>query len=93
MTSLKTITVSACTGLAEQSSTNVEAIVYPNPTNSTLTIKTEETIETVTVYNSLGAVVMEEKNTSFSVEQLPAGIYILQITTIKGTGTTRFVKE
>ncbi len=93
MTNLKTITVSPCTGLAELSSTNAEVIVYPNPTNSTLTIKTEETIETVTVYNLLGAVVLEEKNNSFTVEQLPAGVYTLRIKTTNGLGTTRFVKE
>jgi hypothetical protein len=93
MTNLKTITVSACTGLAELSSTNAEVIVYPNPTNSTLTIKTEETIETATVYNLLGSVVLEETNKSFSVEQLPAGVYTLQIKTANGIGTVRFVKE
>lgn len=93
MTDLKTITVSACTGLAELSSANAEVIVYPNPTNSTLNIKTEGTIEVATVYNLLGAVVLEEKNASFSVEQLPAGIYTLHIKTQNGIGTTRFVKE
>lgn len=93
MTDLKTITVSACTGLAELSSVKQEIIVYPNPAFSTLNIKTEETFETVTIYNLLGAVVLEEKNNSFSVEQLPAGIYTLQIKTVNGIGTTRFVKE
>jgi hypothetical protein len=93
MTDLKTITVSACTGLAELSSGKQEIIVYPNPTYSTLNIKTEKTIETVTIYNLLGAVVLEEKNNSFSVEQLPAGVYTLKIKTANGTGTTRFVKE
>ncbi|MBP7810297.1 MAG: SBBP repeat-containing protein [Bacteroidia bacterium] len=72
---------------------NITAVVYPNPTNSTLNIKTEETIESVTVYNLLGAVVLEEKNNSFSVEQLPAGVYTLQIKTANGIGTVRFVKE
>lgn len=93
MTDLKTITVSACTGLSELSSVKQEIIVYPNPAFSTLTIKTEETIETVTVYNLLGAVVLEEKNNSFSVEQLPSGVYTLKIKTANGIGTTRFVKE
>jgi hypothetical protein len=71
----------------------IEITIYPNPAFSTLTIKTEETIETVTVYNLLGAVVLEEKNNSFQIEQLPAGVYTLQIKTAKGIGTTRFVKE
>ncbi|MBK7665935.1 MAG: T9SS type A sorting domain-containing protein [Sphingobacteriaceae bacterium] len=79
MTNLKTITVSACTGLAELSSGKQDIIVYPNPTNSTLSIKTEETIESATVYNLLGSVVLEETNKSFSVEQLPAGVYTLKL--------------
>ncbi|MBK7669530.1 MAG: T9SS type A sorting domain-containing protein [Sphingobacteriaceae bacterium] len=52
----------------------IEAIVYPNPAFSTLNIKTQETIEIVTVYNLLGAVVLEETNKSFSVEQLPGSL-------------------
>lgn len=70
-----------------------EIIVYPNPTSFSINIKTAETIETIYVYNLLGAVVMKEKNNSFSVEQLPAGVYTLQIKTQNGMGTTRFVKE
>jgi hypothetical protein len=69
------------------------AIVYPNPTTSAISIETGETIETIFVRNLLGETVMEETKKSFSVEQLPAGIYILQIKTAKGMGTVRFVKE
>lgn len=93
MTNLKTITVASCTGLEELSIANHEVIVYPNPTNSSITIKTNETIETVTVYNLLGQVVQQEATNPFSVEQLPAGVYTLQIKTQNGMGTTRFVKE
>ncbi len=76
-----------------ESKYNFNAIIYPNPASSMLTIQTEETIETVTVYNLLGAIVMEEKNNSFSVEQLSKGVYTLQIKTVKGKGTVRFIKE
>lgn len=85
-------TSSVGTGINE-TKIGFNAIVYPNPTISTLTIKTEEIVEAVTVYNLLGSVVLEEKTNSFSVEQLPAGIYVIQIKTSKGTGTVRFVKE
>lgn len=70
-----------------------QAIVFPNPVNSTVNIKTTERIGAIYVYDLLGFIVMEEKSNSFSVEQLPAGIYVLQIQTEKGIGTTRFVKE
>lgn len=72
---------------------NVTAVVYPNPTNSSITIKTNETIEAIYVYNLLGEVIQQETTTSFSVEQLPAGVYTLQIKTQNGMGTTRFVKQ
>jgi hypothetical protein len=68
-------------------------VVYPNPATSHLTIKTDDAIQTVTIYNSLGALVQTEKTNEFSVEQLSSGIYILKIKTEKGTAITRFIKE
>lgn len=68
-------------------------VVYPNPATTHLTIKTDEAIQTISIYNSLGALVQTEKTNSFSVEQLPAGIYISKIKTEKGTSTIRFIKE
>lgn len=93
MTNLKTITVATCTGIEELSSAKQDVIVYPNPASSMITIKTEETIKTVKVYNLLGELVQEENSTNFSVEKLPAGIYTLQINAVNGIGTTRFVKQ
>jgi hypothetical protein len=80
------------TGISETSG-NITAVVYPNPAFSTLNIRTEETIETVIVYNLLGEMVMEETRSRFSVEQLPAGVYIAQVKTGKGIVTAHFVKE
>ncbi|MBK8366739.1 MAG: T9SS type A sorting domain-containing protein [Bacteroidetes bacterium] len=68
-------------------------VVYPNPATSHLTIKTDEEIKSISIYNSLGTLVQTEKTNSFSVEQLPAGIYISQIKTDKGTSAIRFIKE
>lgn len=70
-----------------------EAVVYPNPSTSVITIKTEENIETVQVYNLLGELVLQNSMSTFSVAELPAGVYTIQIQTIKGMGTTRFVKQ
>jgi len=72
---------------------NFKMVVYPNPASSMLTIQTEEKIEGVTVYNLLGAIVMEDKSDSFSVETLPKGVYTLQIKTASGISTLRFIKE
>ncbi|MBL7912618.1 MAG: SBBP repeat-containing protein [Bacteroidia bacterium] len=88
------VNVTICTGLKHNLQANLNTvIVYPNPASSSLTIKTEETIETVYVYNLLGAVVIEAKSNSFSIEHLAKGVYTLQIKTVNGTGTVRFIKE
>lgn len=71
----------------------INGVVYPNPATSHLTVKTDEEIKSISIYNSLGALVQTEKTNTFSVEQLPAGIYISQIKTEKGTSTIRFIKE
>lgn len=71
----------------------VEASIFPNPTGSLLNIKTLNTVETVLIYNIVGALVQTENKNTFSVENLPAGIYILQIKTAKGNSVARFIKE
>lgn len=77
----------------QEAAAGFEALVYPNPATSEITIRTAENLESVLVYNLLGELVQQEGTNTFSVEQLPAGIYTLQIKTVKGIGTTRFVKH
>ena len=66
---------------------------YPNPTSTTLTVQTNEILESINIYNSLYSLIQTENKTTFSVEQLPAGIYWIQIKTAKGNRRARFVKE
>lgn len=72
---------------------NTQISVYPNPANSNLTIQTTENILVVSIYNSAGVFVKAENKNTFSVENLPAGIYFLQVQTESGISTARFVKE
>ncbi|MDI9341271.1 MAG: SBBP repeat-containing protein [Sediminibacterium sp.] len=81
------------TGLNETARNNSFVSVYPNPVHSLLTLKTEDTIKSVSIFNVMGTLVLEEKNNSFTVEQLPAGVYTLQIKTSTGIGVARFIKE
>ncbi len=67
--------------------------IYPNPVSSKLTIKTDNEIQTISIYNSLGALVQTEKTNNFSVEALSPGLYILNIKTEKGNSNVHFVKE
>ncbi len=90
------IDTSACMTIAGLGISNDEQnqlVIFPNPTNSNLTIQTTEKIETVLIYNTSGTLVQSEIKNNFSVENLPAGIYFLKIQTANGIGTSRFVKE
>ena len=91
--SVITQSVNLCTGINQlTNSTNIISI-FPNPSSTILTVKTDEDIQTILIYNSLGALVQTEKTNSFSVAQLSSGLYILNIKTEKGTSTIRFIKE
>ncbi len=72
---------------------NLSIAVYPNPTASSLTIQTNETIESIFIYDIMGSLVQTETKTHFSVEQLASGVYMLQIKTLNGINTARFIKE
>jgi hypothetical protein len=68
-------------------------LVYPNPASSQITIETDEQIESVLVYDLFGSLLLTESTKSFSVETLPKGLYILNISTESGLIRSRFVKK
>lgn len=78
-------------GINEISST--EFSVFPNPTNHSLTILTNEMIKNLQIYDLAGSVVQTETSSIFSVEMLTKGIYIIQIETENGRAITRFIKD
>ncbi|MDX2172961.1 MAG: LamG-like jellyroll fold domain-containing protein [Bacteroidota bacterium] len=91
--SVITQSVSLCTGINQTQNTGYNLSVFPNPSSTNLTIKTNDEIQIVSIYNSLGALVQTEKSNSFSVNQLAPGLYILNIKTENGTSIVRFIKE
>jgi hypothetical protein len=88
-----TQSVSLCTGIDQLTNTNHEISIFPNPGSTNLTVKTDEEIQTVFIYNTLGAVVQTEKTKTFSIGQLSSGIYIIHVKTEKGVESIRFIKE
>ncbi|MES2763173.1 MAG: LamG-like jellyroll fold domain-containing protein [Bacteroidota bacterium] len=88
-----TQSVNLCAGINQLTNSANTISVFPNPSSTKLTVKTDEEIQTISIYNSLGALVQTEKTKTFFVEQLPYGLYILKVKTEKGTGTIRFIKE
>jgi hypothetical protein len=73
------VDVNDCTGIKAQASQNVSLLIYPNPTNGSFTIKGETQV-TLQIINELGqslrSITLNESNSNtFSVHDLPAGIY------------------
>jgi len=73
------------------------ANVYPNPATERLTISHTSLISSYEVYDIRGALVRrgEADSTAFDIDvrQLPAGTYLLKLSTTTGTLTQRFVKQ
>ena len=90
-----TMVVDLCTGINAVSNT-ASFTVYPNPTNSSLTINTSVNYSSIQIVNMLGQFVFtKEKSISLNVSSLPSGIYFIQLVDTKGSviGKEKFVKE
>ncbi|MDO6595504.1 T9SS type A sorting domain-containing protein [Oceanihabitans sp. 2_MG-2023] len=70
---------------------------YPNPVTSSLTIKAQNSINGLSVYNMLGQeVILEKPNTMNSVldmSSLQSGAYFVKVTVDNVTKTIRIIKE
>ncbi len=71
--------------------------LYPNPVNSRLYITTNETIDEVRVFSTLGMLVSKASkvngNEGMDVSQLPKGTYFARMTSGETVITRKFVKE
>jgi hypothetical protein len=67
--------------------------IYPNPVNETLNILLETEINSVEIYNLLGAKILSETSKQINVSQLQSGVYLIKIKTASNeTMTKRFIK-
>ena len=69
--------------------------IYPNPTNSTIDIQTEATIETIKLYNLQGQVVMNSPSntTQIDLSNLAEGAYLIHVKTATGTARRTILKQ
>jgi hypothetical protein len=68
--------------------------VYPNPANAWVHIKVPgRTILRISVFNDAGQQVMQCSETSFSVAELPSGLYTIWAETDDGRRQYRLVKQ
>jgi len=78
------MTINVCEGIEE---THADWLVYPNPASEILTIKVQDNLSNVkvTLFNSMGIPVFENKNLkstgtiSIPVQDIPSGMYMLRI--------------
>jgi hypothetical protein len=82
-------------GVGEQ--TNINITLFPNPVNNKLTIEASEVIDHIEIFNTIGAMVYSQKNSSEKVEiqtaDLPVGAYVIRMTTQSATEVRRFLKK
>ncbi len=72
----------------------LEIVVYPNPTQNTLNISTQESIKSITVYNIQGSIVKEISGLkSIDVTSLSAGLYFVEVYTDTGRSVQKFIKK
>jgi len=82
-------------GVGEQ--TSVAISLYPNPVNDKLTVEATEAIEHLEVFSITGAKVLgmtsHNETLEINTANLPAGIYVIRMTTQNATEIRRFVKK
>ncbi|MCO5232021.1 MAG: T9SS type A sorting domain-containing protein [Chitinophagales bacterium] len=84
---------STSTGIKNLSLNNTTMLLYPNPTNSLVNIKTEHAIEKVQIFDALGKLVQTETTKEFSIERLQRGVYLVQIITERGVVAKQIIKK
>ncbi len=72
---------------------NAALVVYPNPAGNNVKISTENTIESVMLYDMQGRLVLSSSETSINVSGLNPGIYLILIKTENGLHKQTLVKN
>jgi D-alanyl-D-alanine carboxypeptidase len=81
-------------GLPEQSKVQELLQVYPNPANGWVQIQIPgRQIQRISVFNAAGQRVMDRAETSFSVAELPEGLYTIRAETNYGSLQYRLMKQ
>jgi len=71
----------------------IDMNIYPNPASSVLSIETEAFVSSISIFNVYGKLVQYETSNSFSIEELPTGVYMVNIVASNGIQTLKFIKE
>jgi hypothetical protein len=69
--------------------------IYPNPAKNQFTIQLDNStqLEKVSIYNTLGQVVLTSEEHIINTSKLSSGSYIVEITTNKGKSSKKLIVE
>lgn len=74
-----------------------EMSIYPNPTSGMLNITSNEEINSVEIFNSIGNTVVSSKvagnSSAIDMSNLPNGMYFVRVSTLNGIETVKVVLE
>ncbi len=82
--------------LSNQNFTTAEAVIlYPNPAREMFHVQKPDslTIENVTLYNSLGQMVLKSNVADLNITELSVGVYSVQLVTSEGTFYKKIIKH
>lgn len=76
---------------------SLQTSIYPNPTDNALTIKADNDIQHINIYNVIGIKVMDmtinNKEAVIDLTNLESGMYLIEIQGIKESGIKTFIKK
>ncbi|MCX6351734.1 MAG: T9SS type A sorting domain-containing protein [Bacteroidetes bacterium] len=67
--------------------------IYPNPSKEILNINSSSKIISVLIFDMAGRKVLSSNQSLINIENLPKGIYQLQVKTLEGRGVKKLVRE
>jgi hypothetical protein len=73
-----------------------ELVVYPNPVSNTLFVNADISIDQLIIYNLMGQLIKQNLGTNtpqINVQDLPSGLYLLEVHSGENTRSLRFIKE
>lgn len=68
-------------------------ILYPNPAVSEITIQSEETIESIHIFDVFGNLVQTETGSVIDIQALSSGVYFVSVKTRNGVAQQKFIKN
>jgi large repetitive protein len=87
-----TVTITPSTGSINENT--ITYLVYPNPSSTNLTIKSNEVIKNIHVYSLEGKELFSSIQSTINVESLTSGMYYMSIEFENGSSSrTNFIKE